>query len=267
MAHEKGRHPQTAALKDSPFRDLMIDDVDSVSGNLLVDIPTEPDIELECPQERLHHVPRSCRAPDLEWPRASAGPAGHEQVRHLDDVIRMQVGQEETMDRGHRHPKLRQSQGGTASTIEQQPIIAGLNQGTDAELIEPGLRSARRAEQDDPQCVGRRLLVPDRAGCARALSPGSGCGCQGRQPGAQGEDPQFRGVRTPHATSTADRSASAARGLSTGLADSQSCILLAAVSASRLASIPQLTSRRHRSGGSLPRQQGCAVSDGLQPDA
>jgi peptidoglycan/xylan/chitin deacetylase (PgdA/CDA1 family) len=133
----------------------------------LVDVAAHVDVEVECLQQVVHHRARARRPPDGErHDTPPSGPSREQQVGKLDDVVRMQVGEEDSRDRADRHAGLREPKRRPSAAVEQEALPPCLDESARAVLLEVDHWARAGTEQDDLEAVGGRCTQ-----CGRSRHP------------------------------------------------------------------------------------------------
>lgn len=113
-----------------------------------------------------HHVLGSCRPEDLKRSlalrRGNFQPACEPQIGDTHDVIRMQVGNEESNDRSQLDAGLNQAHGDATPAIDEQRLAACLHQHTWAKTVDRRLGAAG-AEQGHTEIVAIGHALRPRA--------------------------------------------------------------------------------------------------------
>ena len=113
-----------------------------------------------------HHVLGSCRPEDLKRSlalrRGNFQPASEPEIGNTHDMIRMQVGDEEPIDRSQLDAGLNQAHGDATPTIDEQRLAACLHQNTWAKSVDRRLRAAG-AEQGHSKVVAVKHALRPRA--------------------------------------------------------------------------------------------------------
>ena len=96
VINQKRGHLHTLFVKDDALLDVMAHHLDAVTGSLFVHVAAHVNVKGERLQNVIHHVARTLWPPDLERdPAPTADPTSQEQVRDLDHVVGMEVGEEQ----------------------------------------------------------------------------------------------------------------------------------------------------------------------------
>src|SRR5262245_16795853 len=120
MIDEKRCDRYSALLKDHSFFNVRARYFDAFFGKLLVDVAPDPDVEIECLLEVLHHVLCAGRPPDSERRLASLrAPSCQIEIRESDDVIGVKMRQKDIPDLAQKHADLRDTDAGAAAAVKK----------------------------------------------------------------------------------------------------------------------------------------------------
>src|SRR6476659_2207083 len=137
MIDKERGHLHTLLVQDDAFFDVVADHFDAVSSELFVHIAAHVNVKGERPLKVIHHLARTFGPPDLKRNHApTTGPTSQEQVRNLENMIRVQVCQEHATDRADWHANLGQAKGGAAATVKKQAYAPRLDQCACPELLQ-----------------------------------------------------------------------------------------------------------------------------------
>src|SRR5262245_5759069 len=159
MIDKERRDLHAFLLKNHAFSDFGGRDFDAFSGEFLVDVAPNPDVEIERLLDVLHHVLRAGGPPDSERRLATLRtPSCQVEVWKSDDVIRVKVRQKDIPYLAQKHADLRDTDAGAAAAVEEQSLTTGLDENAWSESFWVGVRPAAGSEHRHCD-VGSRALA------------------------------------------------------------------------------------------------------------
>jgi hypothetical protein len=161
MVDEKRRDGDAVLLVNGSFTNVVCDDLNAGCRRMFVDISTHVDVEGERLLEMRHHVARALRSPYLERDPAwrQSRPPGQQQVRDVDDVVGVQMGEKELAHRTRLHARLDEPLHQPAPRVEEKTLIAGFDERADARDADAWGRTGGYTEDRYANVAGRRTTV------------------------------------------------------------------------------------------------------------
>ena len=128
MIDQKCRHLHAVVFVNNALLNVGGRNHDSLLRELFIHVAPHVDIEIESFEHVVHHFFGTGWTPDPERRLAPAGPASQEDIRHRQDVIRVQVSKKNLIDLLLPNTGFGQPDDGGSSAVEQQLLPASLNQ-------------------------------------------------------------------------------------------------------------------------------------------